>query len=112
MTKVLANRLSRLETALNITPEDEADDGYEVLTAERCERGHRALVCLTMTHPPTPWRAAQLARIRAEYIPGPKRVRRLRQATQEQHDRLMATCPYDRDELAAEAARDFLWCMA
>lgn len=66
MNRALENRLGKLETALNIHPNDAPD--VKVVSAERRERGFRALIALLATRPGS---EAQIAALEASYVSGP-----------------------------------------
>src|SRR4051812_50175658 len=107
MTKVLHNRLNRLEVQLGITPEDELDDGFEIWSAERNAASHEAFLALAMTWPEGPQRDARVASVMAIYTPGPKRVRQRSLAAQKWIDEMLATRSDDAREVEIQARRGF-----
>jgi hypothetical protein len=73
VNRALENRLGKLETALNMRPDGGPDDlDVEVVSAERRERGFRALVALLATRPDT---EARIAVLEATFMPGPVQQR-------------------------------------
>src|SRR4051795_13299676 len=97
MSRGLANRIERLEATYNILEEDEGDSDprYEWQTAADAELAHLALLALILTDGPSPQREARIAEAVAAYIPGQRRVRRLREPAQQWLDAMLAGCPFD-----------------
>ena len=88
MSRVLENRVARLEAELGV-PAEGGDDGLVPVSAEERLAGHRAMVeMLRGLHS-----QEQITELEREFVPGPKWQRRLSPAALEQIDLMLATRP-------------------